>query len=206
MAPKAKYTKKEIAEKALDIVAAQGIEALNARSLAEELGTSTRPIFTAYKNMDELEHAVRKLAMQRFAEYTVIEDNGVPAFKQVGVNMLAFAKEQPKLFRLLFLSERAHSLSFRQMFGTILGPSAEKCIGYIMRDYGLTKEDAMELFRKVWIFTYGIGILISSNICRFTEAELSDMLSSEFKSTLMMIKSRAEEQSGVPDNQTGINL
>ena len=198
MAPKAKYTKEEIADIALGIVAGHGIEALNARSLAEAMGTSTRPIFTAYKNMDELEHSVRRLAMEQFARYTVIEDNGVPAFKQVGVHMLAFAKEQPKLFRLLFMSERVHSLSFRQVFDTILGPSADKCIEYIMRDYGLSKEYAMELFRKVWIFTYGIGILISSNICRFTEQELSDMLTSEFKSTLMMIKSRAEEQGAEP--------
>ena len=52
MAPKAKYTKEEIANIALGIVAGHGIEALNARSLAEAMGTSTRPIFTAYKNMD----------------------------------------------------------------------------------------------------------------------------------------------------------
>ena len=190
MAPKAKYTKEEISEIALGIVSEQGIEALNARSLAEAMGTSTRPIFTAYKNMEELEHSVRKQAMDLFSGYTNIEDNEVPAFKQVGIGMLSFSKEHPNLFRLLFMSQREHSLSFRQMFNIMLGSSAEKCIEYVMRDYNLSKEKAMELFKKVWIFTYGIGILISSNICRFTEQELSEMLTSEFKSTLIMIKCR----------------
>ena len=47
----------------------------------------------------------------------------------------------------------------------------------------------MMLFRQVWIFTYGIGVLLSSNICLFTDKEVSDMLSEQFRSTLIMIKS-----------------
>ena len=47
MPPKAKYTREEIVQIALDLVAARGIDALNARNLAAALGTSTRPVFTA---------------------------------------------------------------------------------------------------------------------------------------------------------------
>lgn len=53
MPPRAKYTREEITEIALGIVAESGAESLNARSLAEAMGTSTRPIFTAFKNMEE---------------------------------------------------------------------------------------------------------------------------------------------------------
>ena len=49
MPPRAKYTREEITEIALGIVAESGVESLNARSLAEAMGTSTRPIFTAFK-------------------------------------------------------------------------------------------------------------------------------------------------------------
>ena len=49
MPPRAKYTREEITEIALGIVAESGAESLNARSLAEAMGTSTRPIFTAFK-------------------------------------------------------------------------------------------------------------------------------------------------------------
>ena len=44
MPPRAKYTREEITEIALGIVAESGAESLNARSLAEAMGTSTRPI------------------------------------------------------------------------------------------------------------------------------------------------------------------
>ena len=43
MPPKAKYTREEIIETALNIVAEKGKSALNARDLGAALGTSTRP-------------------------------------------------------------------------------------------------------------------------------------------------------------------
>ena len=52
MPPRAKYTREEITEIALGIVTENGAEMLNARSLAEAMGTSTRPIFTAFRNND----------------------------------------------------------------------------------------------------------------------------------------------------------
>lgn len=189
MPPRAKYTREEITQIALGIVTESGAEALNARSLAEAMGTSTRPIFTAYKNMEELENSVRESAMEVFGQYAEKETHDMPAFKQVGIQMLTFAKEKPRLFRLLFMREQDHTFNFEKMFSSMLGVTADKCIEYIMNDYALSREDAMTLFRQVWIFTYGIGVLLSSNICLFTDKEVSDMLSVQFRSTLIMIKS-----------------
>lgn len=189
MPPKAKYTREEITEIALGIVAESGVESLNARSLAEAMGTSTRPIFTAFRNMEELEQSVRESAMEVFGQYAEKETPDMPAFKQVGIQMITFAKEKPKLFRLLFMKEQDHTIEFEEMFSSMLGVTADKCIEYIMNDYALSREDAMTLFRQVWIFTYGIGVLLSSNICLFTDKEVSDMLSVQFRSTIIMIKS-----------------
>ena len=66
MPPRAKYTREEITKIALVIVAESGVESLNARSLAEAMGTSTRPIFTAFRNMEELESTVRVSAIMFF--------------------------------------------------------------------------------------------------------------------------------------------
>ena len=87
------------------------------------------------------------------------------------------------------MKEQDHTFNFEEMFSSMLGVTADKCIEYIMNDYSLSKEDAMTLFRHVWIFTYGIGVLLSSNICLFSENEISDMLSVQFRSMLIMIKS-----------------
>ena len=54
MPPKPKFTREEIAAAALEIVKESGVDALTARNLGDRLGTSSRPIFTAFKNMSEV--------------------------------------------------------------------------------------------------------------------------------------------------------
>ena len=54
MPPKPKFTREEIVGTALDLVREKGIEALTARELGAKLGSSARPIFTVFRNMEEL--------------------------------------------------------------------------------------------------------------------------------------------------------
>lgn len=189
MPPKAKYTREEIIQIALDIVADKGIGALNARNLGAAMGTSTRPVFTAFKNMNELVEEVKTAALHRFDEYAQNDvDPGAPAFKNVGLQMILFAAEQPKLFQLLYMTETENSVSFSNIFSK-LGATCEKCIGFIRRDYGLTEEEAKYLFQSVWINTFGIGVLIASRVCRYDEEEVSAMLSRHFMAVMALIKS-----------------
>lgn len=189
MPPKAKYTREEIVQIALELVAEKGIGALNARNLGAALGTSTRPVFTAFKNMNELTEEVKTAAMHRFDEYAKNDpETGVPAYKNVGLQMILFATEQPKLFQLLYMTENEQSVSFDNLLDR-LGGTSQKCIDFIMRDYGLTLEEAKLLFRSVWMFTFGIGVLIASKVCRYDEEEVSVMLSQQFRSVMGLIKS-----------------
>ena len=54
MPPKAKISKEMILNTVLDITRESGFETVNARSIANKLQCSTRPIFTCYENMEEL--------------------------------------------------------------------------------------------------------------------------------------------------------
>ena len=51
MPPKAKVTREMILQTVFQITREQGFEAVNARSIAESLNCSTRPIFTVKKKM-----------------------------------------------------------------------------------------------------------------------------------------------------------
>lgn len=189
MPPKAKYTRQEIISIALDLVAEQGINALNARSLGAALGTSTRPVFTAFTSMGELLAEIRTAAMERFNTY-VNTDVIQPPFKNVGMKMIRFAAEQPKLFQLLYMSENENTRGFDGVFRE-LGENSGKCIEYIMHDYDMSREDAMKIFRSLWLYTFGIGVMTASKICRFDENEISDMLSQQFRAVIGLIKSQS---------------
>lgn len=188
MPPKAKYSREEIVEAAFQMARENGIESVVARELGKKLGTSSSPIFTAFKNMEELQGEVRKLAMKAFEVYVHDAVNYTPAFKQVGVKMIQFAMEEPKLFQLLYMQEHGESQNIEAMVYE-LGDTVEVCLEVIEKDYALTRQEAYALFKHVWLHTFSICVLVASKVCRFTEQEISEMLSVEFQGILMLIKS-----------------
>ncbi len=188
MPPKAKYTKEEIIQKAFNIARRKGIDAVVARELAKELGTSSSPIFTAFKNMEELQTEVRKTAMKEFESYVSDALNYVPAFKYVGMKMIEFAQKEPNLFQLLYMREHDGSQTYAMLMEE-LGDTVGVCIGIMQKEYVLTIQEAEMLFRQVWLQTFGICVLVAGKVCQLSPEEISDMLSVAFKGTLMLIKS-----------------
>lgn len=202
MPPKAKFTKEEIVATALAIVKEQGIEALTARSLAKELDSSARPIFTVFSSMDEVQAEVRNAAMKVFESYAETAAEYTPVFKQIGIQMIQFANREPKLFQLLYMQEHNDSKCFEEHL-KYLGDTGELCLTVLEQEYALTRKEALALFKQVWIFTYGICVLCATGACRFGEAEIQEMLSREFVSMLVLIKSgRSETCEVVPEKKT----
>lgn len=187
MPPKARYTREEIINKAFEMTRKRGIDAVVARELGKELGTSSSPIFTAFKNMEELHGEVRKAAMREFESYVHDAVNYTPAFKYVGMRMVEFAMKEPKLFRLLYMREHDKSQTY-DMLVKELGDTVEVCLDIVQETYALSRQEAEVLFKHVWLHTFGICVLVAGNVCVFTPEEISEMLSVGFQGTLMLIK------------------
>lgn len=188
MPPKARYTREEIIQKAFEMTRKRGIEAVVARELGKELGTSSSPIFTAFKNMEEVQLEVRNLALKEFESYVSDALNYTPAFKYVGMKMIEFAIREPKLFQLVYMKEHDQSQTYEMLMGE-LGETVDVCVDIMQREYSLTKKEAEQLFRQVWLHTFGICALVAAKVCHFSSEEISEMLSMEFKGALMLIKS-----------------
>ena len=196
MPPKPKFTKEQIVEIAFDMTRENGFSSVTARELGKKLGTSATPIFTVFKNMNEVQAEVRKLAMKEFERYVSDALNYTPAFKQFGVQMIRFATEEPQLFRVLYMDVYEESKSFEEMIKD-LGESASVCIGVIQKDYEVSEKDAKNLFRQAWIYTFSICVLLVNKICSFSEDEITDMLGLEFQGALNLIKSGQYKTIGV---------
>ena len=188
MPPKPKFTKEEIVTAALELVSEKGIEALTARELGVRLGSSARPIFTVFNFMDEVQEEVRAAALKRFESYAEKAMHYTPVFKQVGMQMILFAIEEPKLYQLVYMSENAGATDFEGITQQ-LGDVAQLCVDVIQRDYGLSAEDAKTLFEHVWIYTFGIGALCATGMCRFSQDEIIQMLGQDFMAMLFYAKS-----------------
>ena len=188
MPPKPKFTKEEIVAAALALVSEKGIEALTSRELGARLGSSARPIFTVFSSMDEVQEEVRAAALKRFESYAEKAMHYTPVFKQVGMQMILFAVEEPKLYQLVYMSENAGVTDFEGIVER-LGDVARLCVDVIQRDYGLSEKDARALFEHVWIYTFGIGALCATGMCRFSQEEIIRMLGQDFMAMLFYAKS-----------------
>ena len=92
MPPKAKFSKDEVISAAVNIIEDKGIIFLTARSLGEALGTSARPIFTTFKNMEDVLNGVNDFANELYQSYVEKGLLQTPAFKGVGMSYIRFAK------------------------------------------------------------------------------------------------------------------
>ena len=198
MPPKPKFTKEQIIAAALELVSEKGPEALTARELGARLGSSARPIFTAFDSMEQVQEAVRDAALKRFESYAEKAVHYTPVFKQVGMQMILFAMEEPKLYQLVYMTENAGATGFEDIVQR-LGDVAQLCVDVIRRDYGLSEEDARALFQHVWIYTFGIGALYATGMCRFSQEEIMQMLGQDFMAMLFYAKSgRMNQPTPVP--------
>lgn len=191
MPPKPKFTRDEIVAAALEMVSRKGVEALTARELGRALGSSARPIFTVFRNMEELQQAVRQAAMSRFEAFTAEGMAGLPLFKQVGMKMVLFGTREPKLYRLLFMQENRRAATFEDVF-SLLGTTADMCIATVRQDYGLSDKEARTLFESMWIYTFGVGTLCATGMCSFSTEELGQLLSTQFQAMMLLVKDKPQ--------------
>ena len=193
MPPKAKFTKEQITKAALGVVSEKGAQALTAKELGAALGTSTTPIFTVFNSMQEVQDAVMLAAMERFEEYAHKAAHIKPVFKQVGMQMILFAKEEPKLYQLIFMSSISEAQTFDDIYAH-LGSVADECLDVLQKDYDLSKDSAKTLFEHVWIHTFGIGALCATGVCDFSHEQIAEMLTQDFTAMMMLMKSRKGEK------------
>lgn len=187
MPPKAKFTREEIIEAAISIVKADGFDALTSRALGAYLGSSARPIFTVFKNMEEVQQAVTESAKALYKEYV---DKGLSQeqpFKGVGTQYILFSIQEPKLFQLLFMTEKPQLPDFSGVL-PLIEESYEEILLAIQKDYGFSAALSEKLYQHLWIYTHGIAALCATKMCRFTADEISEMLTEVFISLLKKIK------------------
>ena len=179
-----RYSKDDIVAAGLRIVRAGGFETVSARALGKELGTSSSPMFTMFKDMNEVTEAIRTAAENTF----ISRMNGVtgyfPAFKEFGLRLVAFAKEDPNVFQMLFLGKDARP--------EIAESIARECLGAVEQGYGLSSEQAEMLFRQMWPLACGIAALCVKHPEDFPEEEVSRTLSYHFSGIMSIIKSCKE--------------
>ena len=109
-------------------------------------------------------------------------------FKAAGIKFIQFAKEEPQLFKFLFLQKNDDNLvSLNYLPNT--DSNADVILETVIKEYGLSKEDAKKLYNHLTIYTFGIASLLANGSISFDLKEINILLSDMFLSLIKNYKS-----------------
>ena len=184
MPPKAKFDREQIVSAATDLVRSSGMSALTARALGDKLGCSVAPIFSEFGNMDELRDEVVRQAKEIYKSYI---DEGLKQalpFKGAGLKYIEFAKIEPNLFKLLFMSDYSGGLDNFML----LDDNNAKIVNALITTWKVDDGTARALHKDIMLYTHGIAVMCATNSCAFTGEEISERLTFAFMAMLKMAK------------------
>ncbi len=161
MPPKNIFTKDQIIASGLDLVRTGGMQALTARSLAQALGTSTKPIFGLFDNMQQVQKAVlaaandcyRRCIADRMAASTALP------YKASGLAYIQFAREERALFQLLFMRNRSMEAIGEDR------DAVRPLLALLQQNLGMDEDTAYRFHLEMWIFVHGFATMSPPTIC-----------------------------------------
>ncbi len=173
MAPKNKFTKEEMVNAALQVVRLNGIDRLTAKTMADELGTSTQPIFTAFGSMDTVRQEIYDSAIRLYDKYTTAGLKEKIPFLGVGMQYIRFAWDEPELYRFLFLTRTQNNkysaMTAMRRLQALVRPT-------LMNVYRITAEEADIYFRDLWFVVHSLSTLIVTGDCPYSDREIGQIL------------------------------
>ena len=185
MAPKNKFTREEMIEAALRVVRAKGIDGLTAKTMAVELGTSTQPVFTGFGSMDGVKREAYAAAVRVYDGYADAGLKEKIPFFGVGMQYIRFAREEPELYRFLFLTrsqeKECSAMKSMQHLQALVRPT-------LMDVYHITAEEADLYFRDLWLVVHSLSTLIVTGDCPYTDREIGRILTGFSVSVCKSIK------------------
>lgn len=157
MPPTVRFTRDAVLHAACQLMRREGIEALNARAIAKELGGSTQPIFRLFTNMEDLRRELILYVARQFqahAEADMAQSDS--PYIQLCTTYLLYGRDEPELFKLLFMRDRVSEGQYSDQ------TNFDLVFNTIKKETPLDDETALRFFERTWLFIHGLAVCIAT--------------------------------------------
>lgn len=157
MPPTVRVTRDAVLHAACQLMRREGMEALNARAIAKELGGSTQPIFRLFTNMEDLHRELILYVARQFqahAEADMAQSDS--PYIQLCTTYLLYGRDEPELFKLLFMRDRVSEGQYSDQ------TNFDLVFNIIKKETPLDDETAMRFFERTWLFIHGLAVCIAT--------------------------------------------
>ena len=157
MPPTVRFTRDAVLHAACQRMRREGMEALNARAIAKELGGSTQPIFRLFTNMEDLHRELILYVARQFqahAEADMAQSDS--PYIQLCTTYLLYGRDEPELFKLLFMRDRVSEGQYSDQ------TNFDLVFNIIKKETPLDDETALRFFERTWLFIHGLAVCIAT--------------------------------------------
>lgn len=157
MPPTVRFTRDAVLHAACQLMRREGMEALNARAIAKELGGSTQPIFRLFTNMEDLHRELILYVARQFqahAEEDMAQSDS--PYIQLCTTYLLYGRDEPELFKLLFMRDRVSEEQYSDQ------TNFDLVFNIIKKETPLDDETALRFFERTWLFIHGLAVCIAT--------------------------------------------
>ena len=157
MPPTVRFTRDAVLHAACQLMRREGMEALNARAIAKELGGSTQPIFRLFTNMEDLHRELILYVARQFqahAEADMAQSDS--PYIQLCTTYLLYGRDEPELFKLLFMRDRVSEGQYSDQ------TNFDLVFNLIKKETPLDDETALRFFERTWLFIHGLAVCIAT--------------------------------------------
>ena len=151
MVRKAQFSREDVVKAAFSVVKKTGVLRLSARNVAQELGSSTAPVYSNFASMEELETEVFQLAGAKFLEFARGRYTDNP-FLNMGIGVLRFARECPRWYHAMSTQEHVCLHSMQNVMDS-LAQDLDR-VDYLQE---LDPRERRLLLHKMGTFTHGLA-------------------------------------------------
>lgn len=171
------FTRDEVLAAAFNLAREQGIAAVTARGLGEKLGSSSKPIFSLFENMEDVMSAVMEATNKLYQNYLKedMASGKYPPYKASGMAYIRFAKEEKELFKLLFMRDRTHEN---------IGDDKEELkplLELFQQKLGLNEESAYLFHLEMWIYVHGIATMLATSYLEWDDEFISRVVTDGYE-------------------------
>lgn len=169
-----KIHRADILRTGISLCRREGMDSINARRLATELGCSTQPIYLEFSGMEELKTTLREEIERVYESYLThtAESGQYPRYKAYGMGYIRFAAEEPELFKELFMRRRKgdEPAPGVQSLNDVVLPA-------VTATTGLDGDLALRFHLQLWIHVHGIASMLATGSFTFSEDNISSLIS-----------------------------
>ena len=170
-----------ILDKSFDMFMSEGMEGVNARSVAKALNCSTQPIFSYFEGMDDLKSALEERAKDAFQSTVAAVAN--EGMQGVCTAYVRFAAQQPRLFAHLFMQishENVGEPMSKELRGRITALAAQS--------ESLADEQAQTLCSSVWVYAHGLAAASAVGLLQLDEEQVASRIARQLEGELLRIR------------------